>query len=200
MDHVFGLDLGWLILLAVIGAAFDPMGLSGREAMLPDVAAAAGMKLERVNGIHEAIWGVAFLVGPGVGGFLIATVGAVNAMWAAAVGFTASSVLVCVHPAPEPARTGPPAVAHGADPAEPGLRRGSIWRETVDGIAIVWNDRLLRAGRPAQPRHARHLPAARGGAVPRVLRGAGRARAPRAAHHGHERRRHHRRARVLGVG
>ena len=139
VDHLFGLDLGWLILLAVIGAAFDPMGLSGREAMLPDVATAAGMKLERVNGIHEAVWGVAFLVGPGVGGILIATVGAVNAMWAAAIGFTASAVLVWCIRLPSLLRPAPLPASGVAG------RRASIWRETADGIALVWNDRLLRA-------------------------------------------------------
>lgn len=136
VDHLFGLDLGWLILLAVLGATFDPMGLTGREAMLPDVATAAGLKLERVNGIHEAIWGVAFLLGPGIGGLLIATVGAVNAMWAAAVGFALSSLLVsCIRLA---SLRSPSIVGDG-------VTRGNIWRETVDGIALVWNDRLLRA-------------------------------------------------------
>ena len=136
VDHLFGLDLGWLILLAVLGATFDPMGLTGREAMLPDVATAAGLKLERVNGIHEAIWGVAFLLGPGIGGLLIATVGAVNAMWAAAVGFALSSLLVsCIRLA---SLRSPSVVGDG-------VTRGTIWRETVDGIALVWNDRLLRA-------------------------------------------------------
>lgn len=138
VDRAFGLDLGWLILLAVLGAAFDPMGLTGREAMLPDVARAARLKLERVNGIHEAVWGVAFLLGPGIGGVLIATVGAVNAMWAAAVGFTCSSLLVrCIRLASLRRPV--------ASPSDELAVRRSIWRETVDGIAIVWNDRLLRA-------------------------------------------------------
>jgi len=139
VDHVFGLDLGWLILLAVLGATFDPMGLTGREAMLPDVAASARMNLERVNGIHEATWGVAFLVGPGIGGLLIATVGAVNAMWAAAVGFGLSSLLVwCIR---LPSLRRPPTGATRVG----GPTRAGIWRETLDGIVLVWNDRLLRA-------------------------------------------------------
>lgn len=135
VDHAFGLDLGWLILLAILGATFDPMGLTGREAMLPDVATAARMKLERVNGIHEAVWGAAFLIGPGIGGVLIAAVGPVNAMWAAAAGFALSSALVgCIRL---------PSLRRPASGREhPGA---NIWRETVDGIAIVWRDRLLRA-------------------------------------------------------
>ncbi|MEZ5144674.1 MAG: MFS transporter [Acidimicrobiales bacterium] len=135
VDHLFGLDLGWLILLAVAGACFDPAGLSAREALLPDVAAAAGQRLERVNGVHEAVWGVAFLVGPGVGGVLIATVGAVSTMWAAAVGFAVSSLLVwCIR---LPGLVGRPPHAERA------ARRG-IWAETREGVALVWRDPLLR--------------------------------------------------------
>ena len=69
-------------MLAVIGAFFDPAGITARESMLPEAARAAGLPLERANGMHEAIWGVAYLVGPGVGGLLIAVVGATNAFWA----------------------------------------------------------------------------------------------------------------------
>jgi len=133
VDHVFGLDLGWLILLAVAGACFDPAGLSAREALLPDVAAAAGQRLERVNGIHEAVWGIAFLLGPGLGGVLIATVGAVSTMWAAAVGFTASSVLVWAIRLP--GLRGRPA---------PGDGRRGLWAETREGLVMVWRDPLLR--------------------------------------------------------
>jgi MFS family permease len=136
VDHLFGLDLGWLILLAVAGAVFDPAGLSAREALLPDVAGAARMRLERVNGLHEAVWGIAFLLGPGIGGVLIATVGAVNAMWAAAIGFSLSSLLVGVIRLP--GLVGRPERPGGEAPA-------GIWTETREGIALVWDDRLLRA-------------------------------------------------------
>ena len=44
--------------------------------MLTGVSQATGMRLERVNGIHEAVWGLAFLVGPAVGAGLMALVAA----------------------------------------------------------------------------------------------------------------------------
>ena len=47
--------------------------------MLTGVSQATGMRLERVNGIHEAVWGVAFLVGPAVGAGMIATIGVESA-------------------------------------------------------------------------------------------------------------------------
>lgn len=142
VDRVFGLNAGWLMVLAVIGACFDPAGLSAREAMLPDVATAGRLGLERVNGVHEAVWGVAFLLGPGIGGVLIATVGAVTTMWAAAVGFVVSAVLVWCIRLPE--LVGRPPTG-GADGTADGGAQPSIWHETREGVSLVWNDRLLRS-------------------------------------------------------
>ena len=62
-----GLTFTWVLILAVLGAVFDPAGVTARESMLTGVSQATGMRLERVNGIHEAVWGLAFLVGPAVG-------------------------------------------------------------------------------------------------------------------------------------
>jgi MFS family permease len=142
VDRVFGLNAGWLMVLAVIGACFDPAGLSAREAMLPDVARAGRLGLERVNGVHEAVWGVAFLLGPGIGGVLIATVGAVTTMWAAAVGFVVSAVLVWCIRLPELVGRPPTGARDGTSD---GGARPSIWHETREGVSLVWNDRLLRS-------------------------------------------------------
>jgi len=133
IDATIGLDLPLFVLLAAIGAVFDPAGATAREAMLPDVAARAGMRLERANGIHEAAWGVAYMVGPGVGGLLIATVGASGALWATSVTFVASVLLVAF------LRT--PGVGRPATHERPaGILRGSL-----EGLSSVWRDRVLRA-------------------------------------------------------
>lgn len=94
-----------LVLAAsVIGAVFDPVGVTAREALLPDVAKRGRLDLERVNGVHEAVWGLAWLVGPGVAGVLIATIGAEASFWAMSAGFAISAVLVgsARMPAPPP--------------------------------------------------------------------------------------------------
>ena len=132
VDSLVGIDLFWLVVLAVVGAVFDPAGVTARETMLPATAARAGWPLERVNGVHEAVWGVAFLIGPGVGGVLIATVGAADALWVTAVGFTLSALLVAFIRVPDAGR--PPAT----DAPE------SIWSGTVDGLRYVARDPLLR--------------------------------------------------------
>ena len=43
------LTFGWVLALAVLGAIFDPAGVTARESMLTGVSQATGMRLERVN-------------------------------------------------------------------------------------------------------------------------------------------------------
>lgn len=133
VDATVGLSVPLLAGLAVLGALFDPAGVTARETMLPAAALRAGWPLERVNGVHEAVWGVAFLVGPGLGGVLIAAVGAVGALWATAVGFALSSALLVLVRLP------------GAGRPPRHERPRGIVTSTVEGLRFVWSDRLLRA-------------------------------------------------------
>ena len=133
LDGWIGLGVGWLAALAVLGATFDPAGITAREAMLPDAARASGVALERANGIHEATWGVAFLVGPGVAGLLIALVGAVATFWGTAACFGASAILLAVVRVPGSGR--PVAEAHEA----------GFLGATLAGLAFLWRDRVLRS-------------------------------------------------------
>ena len=80
----FGADAINLVELAVLAffaAAFDPAGTTARQSMLPEAAARAGWSLDRTNSIYEAILNLAYIVGPGIGGLMIATVGGINTMW-----------------------------------------------------------------------------------------------------------------------
>lgn len=134
VDLTIGLDLGWLVALAVIGAIFDPAGVTARETMLPAAAGRAGWPLERVNGLHEAIWGVAFIVGPGVGGVLIAWVGAIDAMWVTTVGFLLSAACVSVLRVP-----------HADAPVVTDDAPEGVWAGTRAGLGFVRRDGLLLA-------------------------------------------------------
>jgi MFS family permease len=116
-----------LVLVAsAVGATFDPVGVTAREAMLPDVARRARLDLERVNGVHEAIWGLAWLIGPGIAGLLIATIGAEQSFLAMFAGFVASAWLVGTACMPTPAPRTLPPQNWLADALE-GLRH--VWRE-----------------------------------------------------------------------
>lgn len=135
MIPVFGL-LGILtyplvLVASVIGATFDPVGVTAREAMLPDVAKRGRLGLERVNGVHEAVWGLAWLIGPGVAGVLIATIGAVASFWAMFVGFAISALLVGTACMPTP---------------PPRVHSEQHWlADALDGLRFVWRDPAIRS-------------------------------------------------------
>lgn len=132
VDLTIGLNFTWVLVLAALGAVFDPAGVTARESMLTGVSHATGMRLEKVNGLHEAVWGVAFVVGPGVGAVLIAVVGAVGALWVMCFGFLASAVLLAFVHVP------------GAGRPEPHLRP-AFWSGTLEGLQVVFRDPVLRS-------------------------------------------------------
>ena len=73
--------------LAALGALFDPAGMTARETMLPEAATRAGWTLDHANSVYEAVFNLSYIVGPGVGGLMIATLGGVNTMWVTAGAF-----------------------------------------------------------------------------------------------------------------
>jgi MFS family permease len=127
-----GLGFGLLLLVAALGAVFDPAGLTARETMLPAASRRAGLSLERANGIHETSYSVAFLVGPGIGGVLIGLVGSTATFWATAVAFAMSASLMAVTRMPSSGRPARSVRPHG------------MWRSTRVGLAFLWEDRVLR--------------------------------------------------------
>jgi len=126
------LDVWWLVGLTMLGAALDPAGATARESMLPGCASAAGWSWDRANSVHEAVFGVAFLLGPGLGGVLIGLVDAENALVATAVGFGLAVLLTLfLH-------------VDGAGKPPPSQRPERVWAATVEGFRFVKDTRLLR--------------------------------------------------------
>ena len=183
-----GLSVGVLVGLAALGSVFDPAGITARETLLPAAASAAGWRLERANSVHEAVWGVAFLVGPGVGGLLIATVGAASTLWVTAVGFAVSLVLIA---AGAPARRVGPGRARAARGLLARDRRGAGVRVARSGAA-----RDL----PADDGRGRAVSAGRGDRAAGLLHRPGGPRPAGHGNHGDERGRHCRGAGLRPVG
>ncbi|RVW02718.1 MFS transporter [Rhodococcus xishaensis] len=127
-----GLSVPILAVLAALGATFDPAGISARESMLPAATKAAGWRLDRVNSLYEANYNVAYLIGPGAGGVLIALVGPESTLWLTAVCFVLSIVTIAFL-----------RLEHAGRP-DRATRPRSIWSGTLDGLRFVWRDRLLR--------------------------------------------------------
>jgi H+ antiporter protein len=127
-----GITVGVLATMAALGAVFDPAGITARESMLPEAARRAGWTLDRTNGLYEATFNAAYIVGPGVGGLLIAAIGGVNTMWVTA-GFFALSIIAVGALRLE-----------GAGRPTPEERPEGVWSGMVDGLRFVWNLRVLR--------------------------------------------------------
>src|SRR6478609_11613641 len=82
--------------LAALGAFFDPAGMTARETMLPEAATRARWTLDHANSVYEATFNLAYIVGPGIGGLLITTLGGVNTMWVTAAAFGLSMAAISV--------------------------------------------------------------------------------------------------------
>lgn len=131
------LTFAWILVLAVIGATFDPAGYTARRSLLPDVSAASGMPIDRLNGIHEGVFAVGWTLGPLLGTALIATVGPEAVFWAPFALFLIAAVCVAamrVRDAGQEARA--ERIAAGTEV--------SGWSGIVRGFSVLWRDRLLR--------------------------------------------------------
>lgn len=132
---VFGadvIDVAVLAGLAALGALFDPAGMTARETMLPEAATRAGWTLDHANSVYEAIFNLAYIVGPGIGGLLIATLGGVNTMGVTAGAFALSICAIGF------------LRLEGAGTPDPAVRAGGVWAGIGEGLRFVWNNRVLR--------------------------------------------------------
>jgi len=84
------LTLPALIGIGILRAVVAPGGSTARKSLVPDVAAAGKMTLDRANSIHEAIFASGFAIGPALATFCIAAMGSANTFWVVA-GFGAVS-------------------------------------------------------------------------------------------------------------
>ena len=131
--HTVGLLDFWLLLVLVfLGAALDAPGATARQALLPDLATLAGMRLERANANIQVIERSALLIGSPLAGVLIAILGATNVLWLNAVSFAISAALIS---------TRIPAFSR---PQHDGPARGYL-PELMEGLGFIRRDRLLRA-------------------------------------------------------
>ncbi len=118
--------------LAAMGAAFDPAGMTARESMLPEAAQRAGWTLDHANSVYEAVFNLAYIVGPGIGGLLITTLGGVNTMWVTAATFGFSIVAIGL------------LRLEGAGKPDRDALPERVWAGVVEGLSFVWNTKVLR--------------------------------------------------------
>ena len=132
---VFGVDavnVAVLAALAALGAAFDPAGMTARETMLPEAATRARWTLDHANSVYEAVFNLAYIVGPGIGGMLIATIGGIETMWVTAAAFGCSILAISV------------LRLDGAGKPDRSELPEQVWAGVVEGLRFVWNLKVLR--------------------------------------------------------
>ncbi|MBT1680738.1 MFS transporter [Curtobacterium aurantiacum] len=130
-----GLPFWALLALVFVSGLFDTPGESARRVLLPGLATAAGVPLERAVGHFEASSRLSVLLGAPLGGTLVAVLGPMPGLACVAIAFGAAALLMAL--TVRGAVT--PVVASG----EPVESRG-YWRDIADGFRFCVRDPLFR--------------------------------------------------------
>jgi MFS family permease len=136
---VTDLSLAIILALAMLGAVFDPAGYTARRALIPDVATASGMEVTRLNGLHEGIFGIGWIVGPLAGSLLIAALGDTAAFWVPFALFILAAILISL------LRVSDAGQVAKAEHEEAGIEPLSAWENASLGLSLIWRDHTLRA-------------------------------------------------------
>lgn len=94
-----GLSVPWFMVLGAAGAVFDVPGMTARQAMLASVSSVSGASVDKVAGLFQAGFSLAFLAGPGIAGLLLSALDPINVVWitaACSAGAAAATALVPV--------------------------------------------------------------------------------------------------------
>jgi MFS family permease len=129
----WGLEFWQLLALVFLGNVLDAPGTTAREAIVPDLAALAGLSLETASTSGQVIERSSRLVGAPLAGALIALVGASQILWIDAATFAISAGLIAFLVPSSPISKSSTATASE-----------SIWSELVAGFRFIWHDKLIR--------------------------------------------------------
>ena len=133
VDRVGELTYIWVVLLAVLGAVFDPAGHTARKALIPNAAAASSISLETANSRHEGLFAVGWAIGPAIGAALIKLVGPVDAMLATSFLFFVASISVMLMRI----------VDSASETRDQNMPHENFWQATVAGFRALHADRAL---------------------------------------------------------
>jgi MFS family permease len=133
------LSLAIILALATLGATFDPAGYTARRALIPDVATASGIEVTRLNGLHEGVFGIGWIIGPLAGSLLIAAFGETKAFWAPFAAFAISAILIAA------LRVTDAGQIAKAEMSVARIEPLSAWQNSVLGAKLIWRDHTLRA-------------------------------------------------------
>jgi MFS family permease len=155
-----GVSFPALLVLVFFGGLLDLPGESARRVLLPELAAAARIPLERAVGNLEACTRLSTLLGAPLGGLLAGTLGAVSALALTAVAFALAAAVTLLfvrtsaHASGAGTGTGAAtATATATGPSDSVARTGSAerapsasgyWRDLAEGFRFCVRDPLFR--------------------------------------------------------
>ncbi|MFI5429745.1 MFS transporter [Aeromicrobium sp. UC242_57] len=84
VHYTVGLSVPWFMVLGAAGAVFDVPGMTARQAMLAGVSSVSGTSVEKVAGLFQAGFSLAFLAGPGIAGVLLSVMDPIDVVWVTA--------------------------------------------------------------------------------------------------------------------
>ena len=125
VDAAVGLNVGWFIALGVLGALFDVPGMTARETLLANVSESSGVALDKVASLRGMLFGLSFLAGPALAGWLLALLPAITVVWLTA----ACSALA--------------ALAIGLMPLLPSTAAATDDNSPLAGFSHIWRSRPL---------------------------------------------------------
>lgn len=132
-----GLPFWALLALVFVSGLFDLPGESARRVLLPGLAAAARVPLERAVGHFEASARLSVLVGAPVGGVLVAVLGPLPALACTALAFSVAALVTVLFVR---AAEAPP--ANDGDALAP--PSNGYWRDLAEGLRFCARDPFFR--------------------------------------------------------
>lgn len=131
VDLLWGLNMPWLVALAVAGSFGDVPGMTARQVMVPAVARHTGVSLERLIGLRQSMTSAALVAGPAAAGTLLTLFDGSTVLFVTAT----TSAIAALITATMPHRLG----RVEADTAG----RESLWSQLSAGAGALRHSRFL---------------------------------------------------------
>jgi MFS family permease len=129
---LFGLNLASLLIIAIVGALFDPAGATARKSLIQAVAERDGLSLLKFNGTYEAAATIGTVIGPTGAAIAIGLIGINATFYVIAIVFILASCLAFFIP-----------VVTTYVRTEERFSVGNVLNETRVGMNALWRDKPL---------------------------------------------------------
>lgn len=98
VDLIWGLNMTWLVALAIVGSFGDVPGMTARQVVVPVVARYTGVPLERLIGLRQSMTSTALVIGPAAAGTLLTLFDGSTVLFATAATSAAAALITATMP------------------------------------------------------------------------------------------------------